>query len=87
MRLRLNGYVILDDTVLDKIYNHKISLVRHQYSGNAHDLIKGIGVVNCVYVNHETGSFWAADCRIYAPDSDSKSKLDHVEEMLDNAFT
>lgn len=46
-----NGYIIFDDTVLDKSHSHKIELVRLQYSGNAHGLIKGIGVVNCVYFN------------------------------------
>jgi hypothetical protein len=46
-----NGYVVFDDTVLDKNFSHRIELVRRQYSGNAHGLIKGIGVVNCVYVN------------------------------------
>ena len=42
---------MFDDTVLDKDSSFKIELVRKQYSGNAHGLIKGIGVVNCVYVN------------------------------------
>lgn len=80
------GYLVFDDTVLDKDYSHKISLVRRQYSGNAHEVIKGIGVVNCVYVNPNTGRFWVIDYRIYAPDFDGKSKLDHVREMFDNAL-
>jgi hypothetical protein len=37
-----------DDTIIDKDFSHKIELVRRQYSGNAHGLIKGIGMVNCV---------------------------------------
>lgn len=51
----LHGYIVFDDTVLDKNYSQNIELVRRQYSGNAHGLIKGIGLVNCVYVNPETG--------------------------------
>ena len=47
------GYLIFDDTVLDKNYSHSIELVRRQYSGNAHAVIRGIGVVTCVYVNPE----------------------------------
>ena len=39
------GYVIFDDPVLDKNYSHCIELVRSQYSGNAHALIRGISVV------------------------------------------
>ena len=45
-----HGYVVFDDTVLDKNYSHKIDMVRLQFSGNAHGLVKGIGLVNCVYV-------------------------------------
>jgi hypothetical protein len=76
------GFVIFDDTVLDKNFSHQIELVRLQYSGNAHGLIKGIGLVNCVYVNPETGQYWVIDYRIYDPDRDGKSKLDHVQDML-----
>jgi hypothetical protein len=42
------GYLVFDDTVLDKNYSEKMKLVRRQYSGNAHAVIKGIGVVTCV---------------------------------------
>jgi hypothetical protein len=78
------GYVIFDDTVLDKNYSHSIELVRRQYSGNAHGVIKGIGVVTCVYVNPAADQFWLIDYRIYDPEGDGKTKLDHVREMLQN---
>ncbi len=45
-----NACLIFDDTVLDKRHSSKIELVRRQYSGNEHGLVKGIGVVNCLYV-------------------------------------
>jgi Transposase DDE domain len=77
-----SGYVLFDDTVLDKRYSFAIELVRRQYSGNAHGVIKGIGVVTCVYVNPELNQFWVLDYRIYAPEGDGKRKLDHVREML-----
>lgn len=57
-------------------------LVRRQYSGNAHGIVKGIGVVTCVYVNPDTGEHWVIDYRIYDPQGDGLSKLDHVREML-----
>lgn len=79
------GYLLFDDTVLDKRYSQKIELVRRQWSGNAKRVIKGIGVVTCVYVNPETDQFWLIDYRLYDPDGDGKSKLDHVNEMLSNA--
>ena len=80
------GYLVFDDTVLDKNSSFKIELVRRQYSGNAHGVIKGIGVVTCVYVNPDLDQFWIIDYRIYDPDGDEKSKLDHVREMLDHAL-
>jgi len=39
-------------------------------------------VVSCVYVNPKTEDFWVIDYRIFDPDRDGKTKLDHVEEML-----
>ena len=47
------GAIIFDDTVLDKSYSFAIEGVRRQYSGNEHKVIKGIGLVNCVYDNPE----------------------------------
>ncbi len=76
------AYIIFDDTVLDKRYSEDIELTRRQYSGNEHRVLRGIGVVSCVYVNPETGQFWVIDYRIYEPDEDGKTKLDHVVEML-----
>ena len=76
------GYVVFDDTVLDKRYARKIALVRRQYSGNAKGVIHGIGVVTCVYVHPEQDRFWLIDYRIYDPQGDGKTKLDHVLEML-----
>jgi hypothetical protein len=78
------GYVVFDDTVVDKDFSWQIELVRRQYSGNAHGLVKGIGVVTCVYVNATLDQFWIIDYRIYAPESDGKTKLAHVHDMLTN---
>jgi hypothetical protein len=37
-----SGYLAFDDTVLDHNRSFKIELVRRQYSGNAHEVIKGV---------------------------------------------
>ncbi len=79
-----DGYIVFDDTVLDKNCSFAIELVRRQYSGNAHRVIKGIGVVTCIYINPDLDQFWLIDYRIYDPDGDGKSKLEHVREMLTN---
>jgi len=81
-----NGYILFDDTIVDKNFSHKIEAVRMQYSGNAHSIIKGIGVVTCVYVNPELNKSWAIDYRIFDPDIDGKSKINHVDEMLNNVI-
>jgi hypothetical protein len=78
------GYGLFDDTVLDKNSSFAIALVRHQDSGNAKQVSKGIGVVTCVYVNPALDLFWLIDYRLYDPDGDGKSTLDHVREMLTN---
>jgi Transposase DDE domain len=80
------GYVVFDDTVLDKNSSFAIELVRHQYSGNAKAVIKGIGVVTCVYVQPDLDQFWLIDYRLYDPDGDGKTKLEHVREMLTNVI-
>lgn len=76
-----NGYVLFDDTVLDKSHSFAIELVRRQWSGNAKQVIKGIGVVTCVYVNPDIDRFWVIDYRVYDPERDGRSKLDHLLEM------
>ena len=51
---------------------------------SVHRVIRGIGLISCVYVNGETGQFWVIDYRLYDPDGDGQSKLDHVAEMLNS---
>jgi hypothetical protein len=74
--------LIFDDTVLDKSFGPKIEVTRKQWSGNEKSVIRGIGVVSCVYVNPETEQFWVIDYRIFDPERDGLSKLDHVRDML-----
>jgi len=56
-----NGYLIFDDTVADKNHSRAIELVRRQWSGNTHSVIRGIGIVTCLYVNPELDRFWLID--------------------------
>lgn len=79
------GYLLFDDTVLDKQFGPQIEMRRRQWSGNEKAVIGGIGLVSCVYVNEETGQFWVTDYRLYDPDNDGKTKLDHVQEMIESA--
>ena len=77
--------LIVDDSVQDKRYSRFIELVRAQYSGNDHRVIKGIGVVNLVHSGGKEEDFYPIDYRVYAPDVDGKTKNDHFQEMFVNA--
>ncbi len=79
------GCVLFDDTVLSKEHSHKIGLVRRQYSGSAHGIIKGIGVVSRVCFNPGTSGFRLIDYRIFNPGEDGKTRIDPVTDMLKNS--
>ena len=79
-----DAYLIFDDTVVDKSYSFEIEGVRRQYSGNAHGVIKGIGIVNLVYYQAELDRYWIIDYRLFDPERDGKTKLDHLSDMLDS---
>jgi hypothetical protein len=74
------AYLIVDDSVQNKQYSRKIDLVKKQYSGAEHGLVRGIGVVNLVHSDGD--DFYPIDYRVYAPDTDGKTKNDHFREML-----
>ena len=76
------AFLLADDSVQDKRYSRFIELVRLQYSGAAHGLVRGIGVVNLVHSSGKSGDFFPVDYRIYDPAADGKTKNDHFREML-----
>ncbi len=65
--------------LLIKNIQGQIELFRRQYSGNEHGVVSGIGIVNCLYFNPDIERLWIIDYRIYNPESDEKSKIDHVQ--------
>jgi hypothetical protein len=77
--------LIVDDSVHDKRYSRFIELVRAQYSGNEHRVVRGIGVVSLVHSTGKDADFYPIDYRVYAPDVDGKTKNDHFHEMFVNA--
>ena len=74
--------LIADDTILSKVYSKKIDLVHYQYSGNAHDVIAGIGLVNMLWHGLEHHNSVPIDYRVYDTDTDGKTKNDHFRDML-----
>jgi hypothetical protein len=79
------AFLIVDDSVHDKRYSYFIELVRAQYSGNEHRVVRGIGVVSLVHSGGKDQDFYPIDYRIYAPDVDGKTKNDHFHEMFVHA--
>lgn len=90
--VKLNrGFLIIDDTVIDKWYadEEKMGLVKYQYSGLHHRVVKGIGVVSCLWTSDKTDKKGGdltehiiTDFRIYSPKHDGKTKNEHARDMI-----
>ncbi len=74
------GYLIVDDTVLDKPYSKITAMVRYQYSGKHHRTVNGIDLVNLLWTDGE--KVIPVDYRAYDPTRDGKTKNEHAQEML-----
>lgn len=77
------AYLLVDDSVQNKRYSRQIELVKRQYSGAEHGLVRGIGIVNLVHSDGQV--FYPIDYRIFGPEQDGKTKNEHFREMLLNA--
>lgn len=77
-----DAWLIIDDSVQNKQYSRSIELVKLQYSGAIGGLVRGIGVVNLVHTSGEEGDHYPVDFRVYAKETDGKTKNDHFQEML-----
>jgi hypothetical protein len=78
-----NGYLALDDSVMDKASSEAIEVASAQYSGQKHGITTGIGVVTLVYINPELNRYWILDYRIYDKATDGKKKTEHALEMIE----
>lgn len=83
------GYLIVDDSVLDKWYGPNIECVKTQYSGLHHRKVKGIGVVNFIWngtKEPESAQHVPIDYRVYDIRRDGKTKNQHCHDMLESAY-
>jgi len=76
-----SGIIAADETVLNKNRSRKIGLVRWQYSGTEHDIIRGIGMLNFLWIDSKN-EVCPMDFKIYEPKEDRKTKNEHFREML-----
>lgn len=77
------GYLVVDDTTLDKRYSRKNELARPQYSGDEHGIINGINLVNLLWTDGK--KYVPIDYRIYQREQDDKTKNDLFTELLKKA--
>jgi len=82
-----DSYLILDDSVQNKQYSKQIELVKLQYSGAEHGLVRGIGVLNLVHSTGQEHGYYPIDYRIYDPTGDGKTKNTHFRELLIRAIS
>lgn len=80
---RKGGYLILDDSTLDKPYGPKIELVSRHWSGKHRAVVQGINLVTLLWTDGEKSL--PIDFRIYHKVTDAKTKNDHFSDMLKKA--
>ena len=75
--------LIVDDTVLDKTFSPQNELAHFHWSGNKHDTIRGISLVNLLSTNGITRM--PIDYRIYEGKDAGTDKNEHMRTMLTTA--
>jgi hypothetical protein len=76
---KARGFLVIDDTTLDKPHARHISLVTRHWSGKHHEVVRGINIVTLVATDGERKI--PVDYRVYSK-ADGKTKHDHFWEML-----
>jgi putative transposase len=77
------GFLVFDDTVLDKPYSKRMDLVYRQWSGKYHQIVNGINLETVVWTCND--AIIPVDFRIYDINTDGKTKNDHFLDMLNKA--
>ncbi len=77
------GFLIIDDTVLDKPYAKNISLVYYQWSGKHHRVVNGINIGTLLWT--DGNAIIPVDFRIYDINVNGKTKNDHFQDMIHGA--
>ena len=77
------GYLIADDTTLDKLYSRKIELVTRHWSGKHRKAVAGINLLTLLWTDGERCI--PVDFRIYNKSADGLTKNGHFRTMLRTA--
>ncbi len=79
---RDDGYLIVDDSVLDKPYARRMDLVGYLWSGKHQRAVKGIGLVTLLWTDGDR--HLPCDYRLYDA-ADGLTKNDHFRALLETA--
>jgi hypothetical protein len=77
------GFLIVDDSTLDKPYCEKIDLVTYHWSGKHHRVVRGINLITLLWSDGQVHI--PIDFRIYNK-ADGKTKNDHFQELLKTVY-
>lgn len=80
---RDEGFLIVDDSVLDKPYSWKMELVHRVWSGKHKRVVHGIDLITLLWTDGER--HLPCDYRLYDKPNDGKTKNDHFRELLQTA--
>ena len=77
------GVLVLDDTMLDKLYAQRMDLVSRQWSGKHKRVVKGINLTTLLWSDGD--KHIPCDYRLYEKAVDGATKNDHCRAMLTTA--
>lgn len=80
---RDDGFLVLDDSVLDKPYAWKMDLVHRVWSGKHKRVVKGIDLLTLLWTDGDR--HLPCDYRLYDKPTDSLTKNDHFRALLQTA--
>lgn len=80
---RAEGWLVLDDSVLDKPYARKMDLVHYVWSGKHKRAVKGIDLLTLLWTDGDR--HLPCDYRLFDKENDGKTKNDHFRDLLRTA--
>jgi hypothetical protein len=80
---RTDGFLVLDDSTLDKLYAHKIELVTRHWSGKHHAVVQGINLLTLLWTDGDRQV--PCDYRLYDKIHDGLTKNDSFRVLLQAA--
>jgi len=78
------GIPVLDDSTLEKPYSERNALVYRHWSGKRKEVVGGINLITLLWTDGERCV--PVDYRVFDKDRDGKTKNDHFQDMLLEAF-